>query len=278
NGQRYHGLNDGAYFLPNDKREQDRMDLLHVIYRCVLDRRLYCAPIGRNPGRVLDLGTGTGSWAVEFADRHQKSQVIGTDIRPIQRIFIPPNCAFVIDDFEAECLFDFIHMREIAGSVRDYPKLFGQAYRHLAPGGFLEVQGMETEFFSDDGTHERAVTVMQWQRLLVEASRQFGKELGVEGSWKQWMEQAGLVDVEEVVYKVPLSPWPQDPRLKDIGRYQATHVQEMVRSYSLALFTRALDWSIDELEVLLWAVGNDLKNRRIHLYTKLRVVYGRKPE
>ncbi|KAL2374449.1 hypothetical protein RJZ57_001072, partial [Blastomyces gilchristii] len=52
---------------PNDKREQDRMDLLHFIYRHVLDRRLYCAPIKRNPGRVLDLGTGTGSWAVEFA-------------------------------------------------------------------------------------------------------------------------------------------------------------------------------------------------------------------
>ncbi|KLJ13205.1 hypothetical protein EMPG_11859 [Blastomyces silverae] len=329
NGRRYHGLKDGAYFLvrgftlhpiylpyipavreltyhthqPNDKREQDRMDLLHVIYRRVLDRRLCCAPIKRNPGRVLDLGTGTGSWAVEFADQHQKSQVIGMDISPIQRIHIPPNCTFEIDDFEAEwpyaatatadtpalkhassadtpphSLFDFIHMREIAGSVHDYPKLFGQAYRHLAPGGFLEVQGMETKFFSDDGTHERAVTAMQWQQLLVEASRQFGKELGVEGSWKQWMEHAGFVDIEEVVFKVPLGPWPQDPRMKELGRYQATHVQEMVRSYSLALFTRVLEWSKDELDVLLWAVGNELRNRRTHLYTKLRVVYGRKRE
>ncbi|EEQ90671.2 TAM domain methyltransferase [Blastomyces dermatitidis ER-3] len=331
NGRRYHRLEDGAYFLPNDKREQDRMDLLHFIYRHVLDRRLYCAPIKRNPGRVLDLGTGTGSWAVEFADQHQKSQVIGMDISPIQRIHIPPNCTFEIDDFEAEwpytasakadtppleqtasadslqstgCAstitndvynndapsapvptpdpahspFDFIHMREIAGSVHDYPKLFGQAYRHLAPGGFLEVQGMETKFFSDDGTHERAVTATQWQQLLEEASRQVGKELGVEGSWKQWMEQAGFVDVEEVVFKVPLSPWPQDPRLKELGRYQATHVQEMVRSYSLALFTRVLGWSKDELDVLLWAVGNDLRNRGTHLYTKLRVVYGRKRE
>lgn len=61
---------------------------------------------------------------------------------------------------------------------------------------------MEANFFSDDGTHERAVTAMQWQRLLVEASRRFGKELGVEGGWKEGMEQAGFVDVEEVVFKV----------------------------------------------------------------------------
>ncbi|QSS54246.1 TAM domain methyltransferase [Histoplasma capsulatum var. duboisii H88] len=78
NGRRYHGLKDGSYFLPNDKREQDRMDLLHFIYRCVLSRRLYCAPIAPNPRRVLDLGTGTGNWAIEFADQHQKSQVLGS--------------------------------------------------------------------------------------------------------------------------------------------------------------------------------------------------------
>ncbi|OJD27065.1 hypothetical protein ACJ73_01541 [Blastomyces percursus] len=209
NGRRYHGSNDGAYFLPNDKREQDRMDLLHFIYRHVLDRRLYCAPIKRNPGRVLDLGTGTGNWAVGFSDQHPKSQVIGTDISPVQRIHIPPNCTFEIDDFEVEWpLFDFIHMREIAGSVHYYLKLFGQAHRHLAPGGFLEMKGMETKFFSDDETHERAVTAMQWQQLLVEASRQVGKELGIE---------RGFVDVEEVVFKVPLSPWPQDPRMKELG-------------------------------------------------------------
>ncbi|EER37294.1 TAM domain methyltransferase [Histoplasma capsulatum var. duboisii H88] len=310
-------------FEPNDKREQDRMDLLHFIYRCVLSRRLYCAPIAPNPRRVLDLGTGTGNWAIEFADQHQKSQVLGTDLSPIQRISIPPNCTFEIDDFEAEwpyivaatddthapkpsspradnrtdelhnndnlttsvptpatspILFDFIHTREITGSVHDYSKLFERAYRHVAPGGYLEMQSMEANFFSDDGTHERAVTAMQWQRLLVEASRRFGKELGVEGGWKEGMEQAGFVDVEEVVFKVPLSPWPKDARMKDLGRYQATHVQEMLQSYSLALFTRVLEWSKEELDVLLRAVGNDLKDMRSHLYTKVRVVYGRKRE
>lgn len=66
--------------------------------------------------------------------------------------------------------------------------------------------------------------------------------------------------------------------MKDLGRYQATHVQEMLQSYSLALFTRVLEWSKEELDVLLRAVGNDLKDMKSHLYTKVRVVYGRKRE
>lgn len=175
---------------------------------------------------------------------------VGTDLSPIQRISIPPNCTFEIDDFEAEwpyltaattdtpspvhnltnpistitndtynndtpaapapastpastpALFDFIHAREITGSVHDYSELFAQAYRHLAPGGYLEMQSMEANFFSDDGTHERAVTAMKWQRLLVEASRRFGKELCVEAGWRAGMEEVGFVGVEEVVFKV----------------------------------------------------------------------------
>ncbi|OJD20050.1 hypothetical protein AJ78_00066 [Emergomyces pasteurianus Ep9510] len=175
-------------------------------------------------------------------------------------------------------LFDFIHAREITGSVHDYSKFLAHAYRNLAPGGYLEMQSMEANFFSDDGTHERAVTAVQWQRLLVEASRRLGKELCVEGCWREAMEKEGFVGVEEVVFKVPLSAWPKDAHMKEIGRYQAMHMQEMLQSYSLALFTRVLGWSKDELDVLLTAVGNDLRNMKSHLYTKVRIVYGRKGE
>ncbi|OAX80746.1 hypothetical protein ACJ72_04912, partial [Emergomyces africanus] len=246
-----------------------------------------------------------------------------TDLSPIQRILVPPNCTFEIDDFEAQwsyattattdtpplsnpttcantsandalnsdnptnpvptpaptpALFDFIHAREITGSVQDYSNFFTQAYRHLAPGGYLEMQSMEMNFFSDDGTHERAVTAVKWQRSLVEASRRLGKEFCVERSWKEAMEKKGFVGVEEVVYKVPLSIWPKDPHMKELGRYQAMHLPEMLQSYSLALFTRVLEWRKEELDYLLKAVENDLTHSKSHLYTKVWVVYGRKGE
>ena len=34
--------------------------------------------------RVLDLGTGTGIWAIDYAFNHPEAEVIGLDLSPIQ--------------------------------------------------------------------------------------------------------------------------------------------------------------------------------------------------
>ena len=39
----------------------------HRIFRTVLDGKLYLSPLDEDPERVLDLGTGTGIWATDFA-------------------------------------------------------------------------------------------------------------------------------------------------------------------------------------------------------------------
>lgn len=44
------------------------MDLGHHVYRLLLGGELYLAPIKESPHRVLDLGTGTGIWAMDFAE------------------------------------------------------------------------------------------------------------------------------------------------------------------------------------------------------------------
>ena len=52
---------------------------------------------------------------------------------------------------------------------------------------------------------------------------------------------------------------------------------EAVEPYTLALFTRVLGWSIDEVQVLIAGIKNELKDRSIHMYGKMHFVYGRKP-
>lgn len=121
---------------------------------------------------------------------------------------MPPNCTFDIDDFESDWVydkhqrFDYIHGRDIAGSVGDYDRLFGQAYKNLNPGGYLELQNFELDIFSDDGSKERAVTAVQWQRALAKTSAKFGKPLAVEEGWKDGMVRAGFKDVVAEVFKV----------------------------------------------------------------------------
>ena len=46
----------------------------------VSNGELYKAPI-ENPQRVLDLGTGTGIWSIDYATDHPEAEVIGLDLR-----------------------------------------------------------------------------------------------------------------------------------------------------------------------------------------------------
>jgi hypothetical protein len=66
NGRRYHGYRDGSYLLPNDENEANRLEIGHELTLTIMDRKLFYAPIGPSPHRVIDIATGTGIWAVEF--------------------------------------------------------------------------------------------------------------------------------------------------------------------------------------------------------------------
>jgi methylase of polypeptide subunit release factors len=39
---------------------------MHHLLTLALDGKLHLAPIGDQPGRILDIGTGTGIWAIEM--------------------------------------------------------------------------------------------------------------------------------------------------------------------------------------------------------------------
>lgn len=54
--------------MPNDEEEQDRMDIQHHICLLALKGRLYAAPPLKNPQKILDLGTGTGIWAIDMGE------------------------------------------------------------------------------------------------------------------------------------------------------------------------------------------------------------------
>ena len=65
NGRRYHRFREGASHFPNDDMEQEREDMKHTMFKILCCHRLHFAPIGVDPHEVLDMGTGTGGWAIE---------------------------------------------------------------------------------------------------------------------------------------------------------------------------------------------------------------------
>ena len=106
--------------------------------------------------------------------------------------------------------FSFIHLRSLAGSLKDWPRLFEQAFSNLEPGGWLEV--VEFEVWVRDQKDESAdakdkelvdaTMISKWQEGLAEAGDKIGRRFDVGVNLKKWMEQAGFIEVVERVIKV----------------------------------------------------------------------------
>ena len=53
-----------------------RLEIMHEVLIRTLGHRLFLTPLEESQlGRVLDMGTGTGLWAMEFAERFPNAQV-----------------------------------------------------------------------------------------------------------------------------------------------------------------------------------------------------------
>ena len=154
---------------------------------------------------------------------------------------------------------------------------------------------MEVNTYSDDNTHLNATCLLDGVKELHAASKSFGKDMASVSTWKERFEAIGFVNVHEEVLKVcysalvtyaqiliptqlPQSPWPKDPKLKDLGRYHQLNMLEAMPPYTFALFTRILGWKRERIEALLAGIRHELKDLSNHLYTKVHMVYGQRPE
>ncbi|KAI0409127.1 S-adenosyl-L-methionine-dependent methyltransferase [Xylaria palmicola] len=278
-GRTYHRYKQGKYWMPNDEREQERLDLQHMICLKVFNNRLSLAPI-QEPARVLDFGTGTGTWAIEFALQHPGSDVLGTDLSPIQPEYVPPNCRFEIDDIEDEWIFstkfDYIHGRHMVGSITDFPKLFAAIHENLTPGGWVEMQDYYVKLQSIDGTLD-GTTLQRWNNMLNHALSFTGRSGLNAVKYRRWLREAGFEEVREEMFAVPGNPWAKGEDQKQLGALQMENILEGLYGITISLFTKFLDMSAESVEAMLIDVRKDLMNRNIHFYYPILSVYARKP-
>ncbi|EUC47029.1 hypothetical protein COCMIDRAFT_91382 [Bipolaris oryzae ATCC 44560] len=282
NGRRYHAYKEGSYWGPNDETQAEQLDIVHHICLLLLDGELYMAPLTKDPMRVLDLGTGTGIWAIDFADRFPSCEVLGTDLSPTQPSMIPPNLRFEVDDFTEPWLFrkesfDLIHARSLFGCVADWPKFYQEALDHLQPGGWFEQLEMSVVPKSDDGTVEPGSIFEKWGKISVELGDKFGKSLRTADEAKAGIEAAGFINVVEHRWKLPIGGWPADKRFKELGLYNRINWEQGIEGWSIYLLTTVMNWTIEEVQVYLALMRQALRDRRIHAYQEVSLVYGQKP-
>jgi len=279
--RRYHNRNLGKYWFPNDEEEKDRLDMLHHVFFLALNDRYFLAPIRPGQHYILDVGTGTGIWAMDIADLYPAARVKGLDISSIQPKFVPSNVRFVLDDVEQDwgepSKYDFIYCRNLIGAIEDWPRLIRQMYESLRPGGWVELQGIINRPYSEDKTLRPNDPLVRLMDELRAVGKKSGRSMDPAPSFKDWVKSEGFIDTSESRFKLPVGTWPKDPRYKRIGAFMAESFYRGVGGLTALPYRDVLHWSREEVEVLNASVRRAVMCRNTHAIFDFVVVTGMKP-
>lgn len=271
--------------MPNDEPEQTRLSIVHQAFLILLDGKLTTASLPPDgPDYVLDVGTGPGDWAVEMGQRYPNTEIFATDISVFDGgpvMIGPPNVHFQLDDADDEWTyhkpFDFIHFRGLSGAFRDWRGVYEQAFKHLKPGGYIEV--IDSDPAADIVTFANP-NPDSYHNIYVSAMRTAADSLGYPRGREHLdcslLTSIGFVDVKVQDMTVPIGTWPQDDRQRTLGKMVLISCLESLEARSLRPLTATGRWKVDDVRDLCEKVKQELMKSE-GLTMSVRFVTAQKP-
>ncbi|KAH7155378.1 S-adenosyl-L-methionine-dependent methyltransferase [Dactylonectria estremocensis] len=281
-GRQYHSYKSGRYPLPNDIGEQDREEIAHALMLQLMDGKLFLSDIGESPQKIIDIGTGTGTWAIDVADLYPSASVVGTDLSPIQPRWMPINARMFVEDCEDPewmhgCGFDLVHLRGVAGVLLDLDAVVANAYCNIVNGGWIEFQEFDPLVICDDGTMEEDDKVREFGDICARGIREYGCPAYGKQDLRRTLEHAGFQRIQVVTKQVPISAWSPDKKLKIVGSLMKANILEALDGFA-AKPLAALGMSVKERRDLVADVRESLDDNWVHRYINCHFCYGQKDE
>ncbi|KAI1372373.1 S-adenosyl-L-methionine-dependent methyltransferase [Hypoxylon crocopeplum] len=280
NGRRYHKYRYGTYPIPNDETEQDREDIKHVAILELTRGKNFFAPIGDHPQKIIDLGTGTGTWAIEVADMFPGTEIVGCDLSPIQPFWVPNNVRFVIDDIEDEWAhgdnWDLVHIRQVFPAIQDPLGVCRQSFSHLRHGGWIEVQDFGGILRCDDGTLPPDSILTQFYDMTTEALSRRGIRWPIANDMEEVLRDAGFVNIQCKRFKCPIGTWPKAKRLRLVGLYVKSAFADLMDALAPKVFP-ALSRSPQQMKEFISNAQSELQTTSAHIYLDYFFWYAQRP-
>lgn len=274
-----------VYMLPTDEPEAERLNYQHWLLLETFGG-LFRAPLeGSQVLRVLDIGCGTGNWAIDLAKQHPNATVIGIDLNEDpQWATAPSNCKFRVADMEKETTwdgfeesFDYIHGRFIVPGIRHWSDLLARCFDHLSNEGWLELQDFGFPMGCESNISKSDSKLMTFSDFMEEGMLKNGLHPGIAGRFPELLSEVGFVQPKLESFKMIMGPWPEDERERNLGQMGLKNWNLGLRGFSEKLFTGVLGWSVERFEKFIEETLKELNDGRYRIYLPLKVCFAQKP-
>ncbi|KAH6687974.1 UMTA methyltransferase [Plectosphaerella plurivora] len=272
------------YFEPIDDHEMVRINDLHNVLMLALNNRLLPSELTR-PRKILELGVGTGDWAVEVAKTYPACEVVAVDICPhMWPEEVPDNLILQVDNINESFTwprneFDFVHSQMMVGVVNKdrWQPYIRDIFRTLRRGGWCEMVEIYFNAQSDNGTLTDDHALRRWSKGYMESIQPL-KNPRAPLRMARWMREAGFtVNEEPRPIPLPTCGWPTDPRQQEVGRQNREQVRSMLSSVALYPMTVFQGMAVRDFEIMVAQARNEADNPAYKAYFSLYVCRGQKP-
>lgn len=152
--------------------------------------------------------------------------------------------------------------------VHDWPRFFQQAWDNLEPGGWLETQ--EVQFpphrVDSDKRAPRDSALIRWGERVYEAAAKAGINARASLGFTELLQHQGFVNIEQRDVQWAVGAWPRGRKNKVIGRLTYENTQAALPAIALALWTRHLGMSKEEVEKEVESCKKDVDDKATHYY------------
>jgi ubiquinone/menaquinone biosynthesis C-methylase UbiE len=242
-------LADAPYLLPKDAQEDQRLQFQHYALQHAFGNH-YLAPLSQETKTILDVGAGTGIWAMDMAQQFSQAQIIGVDLAltSLPRV-LPGTCLFCHADvlkglpFPNQ-QFDFTHQRLLVLAIPAprWPEVVQELVRVTRLQGWIELLEVGTTVQNAGPATER---LLSWLR---ESCQALGIEFTMVTQLSDLLKQAGCQAVEAQDIPVPLGSWAgrsgEMLKLDALRAFQALHPRTTTpkEQFEAMLSTAAAEW------------------------------------